>query len=88
MRLQFDGRAVLDQKTGDFRILAHVGGMPIECIVERGAVTAGLNAICVSDAQAMLMFEARIREIETVASQRFFNGELSPAVKQQHMFLQ
>jgi hypothetical protein len=86
MRLQFGERAVLDQKTGILRILGYVGSMPVQCLVERSAVTAGLNEACVSDIQTLEIFETRIREIESVASQRFFNGEHSPVVKRQHMF--
>ena len=86
MHLQFSECAVLDQKSGNFKILAIAGGMQIQCVVERGAITAGLKDTSISDIQALQILETRIREIESVASQRFFNGEHSPVVKREHMF--
>jgi len=86
MRFRFLGQVELIEPTGNFAIRALAGDMPVRCVVERGAVMDGFSEPYVSDAEALELFAARSREIELVASQRFFNGELSPVVKSHHMF--
>ena len=85
MQFRFSGQAELIQSTGDFEIHALVGDMPIRCLVERGAITAGFTGAHISEEQILQLFAARKPEIESIASQRFFNGERSPVVKRQHM---
>jgi hypothetical protein len=84
MGFHFFGHAKM-QSTGDFRILAYVGDMSVQCIVERGAITAGFAGLYTSDTEMLQLFAARKPEIELIASQRFFNGERPPVVKRRHM---
>ena len=85
MRFKFSGRAELG-KAGDFEIFAWVGDMQVRCVIKREAVTAGLAEAYISDAQMLQLFASRSCELESIASQRFFNGESSPVIKRHHMF--
>ena len=85
MRFRFLGQVELIGSTGNFAIGALAGDMPVRCVVERGAVMDGFSELYVSDAEILQLFAARSREFESIASQRFFNGELSPVIKSHHM---
>ena len=87
MRFRFLGQVELIGSTGNFAIRALAGDMPVRCVVERGAVMDGFSEPYVSDAEVLQLFAARSHEFERVASQRFFNGELSPVIKSHHMSL-
>jgi hypothetical protein len=85
MQFRFLGQVELIGSTGNCAIGALAGDMPVRCVVERSAIVDGFSELHVSDAEVLELFAARSRELELVASQRFFNGELAPVIKSHHM---
>jgi hypothetical protein len=87
MPLKFIVKAEIDIGTGDLKIAAYIGDVPVTCVIKRSAVTAGLNELCISDTQALEIYHARSDEIQDIASQRFDNGERVPIVTRRDMYM-
>ena len=85
MQLKFLGKPKIEAGSGDVRVLAYAGDFPVRCLVKRSAVTAGLSEWAVSDAQMLELYYLRASEIQNIASQRFYNGELEPIVTRRDM---
>jgi hypothetical protein len=85
MPLKFIGKPRIEVASGDVQILAYAGEFPVMCLIKRSAVTAGLSEYRISDAQTLELYHLRAGELQSIASQRFYNGEREPVVTRRDM---